>query len=368
MNFEASAGGADRYFRGLLSGLDDLGVPYLAAAFGQSAEDGPSVSRRISLGPPAAPLSARWRALRRFGKRAFSESPTRLLAAHFALYAAPLALLRNAPPLVAHFHGSWAAESAAEGEGRIAVTAKALVERYVLARARRCIVLSNAYRELLTKSCGVAGERITVIPGGVDTERFSCPRADRVALRRHLGWPEDKRILLCVRRLARRMGLEELLKAWAWVARAHPDAHLVIAGKGVMEKPLREMAAALGLEASVQFVGFLPEACLPLAYAASDVSLVPSQTLEGFGLVTLESLACGTPVLVTPVGGLPEAVSGLAPSLVLPGADAGALADGLEYALRGGLPSSEACRAYAESFAWRNITRRVLAVYEGVSR
>jgi glycosyltransferase involved in cell wall biosynthesis len=88
--------------------------------------------------------------------------------------------------------------------------------------------------------------------------------------------------------------------------------------------------------------------------------------LEGFGLITVESLASGTPVLVTPVGGLPEAVAGLSQDLVLPSTGADAIADGLSKALDGAirLPDSDACRAYARAnFDSPVIAARVASVY-----
>jgi glycosyltransferase involved in cell wall biosynthesis len=94
--------------------------------------------------------------------------------------------------------------------------------------------------------------------------------------------------------------------------------------------------------------------------------VVPTATLEGFGLVTIESLAAGTPVLVTPVGGLPEVVSDLAPELVLPGTGPPALAEGLLAALSGRLPlpSAKACQDYVRGrFDWPVIAARVRDVY-----
>ena len=110
----------------------------------------------------------------------------------------------------------------------------------------------------------------------------------------------------------------------------------------------------------------VPDEQLPLLYRASDLSIVPTQTLEGFGLVTLESLAAGTPVLVTPVGGLPEAVNGLAEGLVLADASAGEIAGGLIGALGGTypLPSAQECRTYVrQNFDWTRIATEVLDVY-----
>ena len=161
------------------------------------------------------------------------------------------------------------------------------------------------------------------------------------------------------------MGLENLIAAFAKISPHYPEAMLIIAGRGPLAADLQAQATALGLGEQIRFAGFVSDTDLPLAYAAADFSIVPSDALEGFGLITLESLACGTPVLVTPIGGLPEAVNGLSPELVLPGCSIDDITTGLKRGLAGGLPSAPECRAYAENnFAWPAIARRVMAVYQ----
>jgi glycosyltransferase involved in cell wall biosynthesis len=152
------------------------------------------------------------------------------------------------------------------------------------------------------------------------------------------------------------MGLEDLIDAMASVRRSVPDALLLIVGRGTLDTELRERVAAIGLQDHVRLLGALPDAQLPLIYRAADVSVVPTLSLEGFGLTTVESLAAGTPVLVTPVGGLPEAVRDLSEALVL----------GLTDALRGNLrlPDAYACRRYVrERFDVPVIAAKVAQVY-----
>jgi glycogen synthase len=113
--------------------------------------------------------------------------------------------------------------------------------------------------------------------------------------------------------------------------------------------------------------GFVPDADLPLAYRAADLSVVPSIALEGFGLIVLESLAAGTPVIVTPVGGLPEVVRGLSKDLILEGSSPAQIAEGLAARLgaRSKLPSDAACQSYAkDNFDWPVIAKKVKGVYE----
>jgi glycosyltransferase involved in cell wall biosynthesis len=145
-----------------------------------------------------------------------------------------------------------------------------------------------------------------------------------------------------------------------------PDALLAIAGTGPLVGQLRARIQARGLDDHVRLLGFVADADLPLFYRACDLSIVPSLALEGFGLTTIESLAAGTPVLVTPVGGLPETVQALDAGLVLADARPATLAAGLADALRGALPlpSPQRCARYARThFDWPVIAGRVLAAY-----
>jgi glycosyltransferase involved in cell wall biosynthesis len=153
------------------------------------------------------------------------------------------------------------------------------------------------------------------------------------------------------------------------VRRRAPDALLLIAGKGALSGELEARVRSLGLEGNVRLLGFVPDEDLPIAYRAADLSIVPTVALEGFGLIAVESLAAGTPVLVTPVGGLPEVVSDLSANLVLPGSGAGDLADGLAAALMGELtlPDAGTCQSYArDRYDWPVIAARTRDVYAEV--
>jgi glycosyltransferase involved in cell wall biosynthesis len=146
----------------------------------------------------------------------------------------------------------------------------------------------------------------------------------------------------------------------------HPSTLLLIGGTGPLGEQLEEQVRRLGLGDHVRLLGPVSEEDLPLLYAAADLSVVPTRAFEGFGLVLLESLACGTPALGTPVGGMPEVLRPLSDTLVLPGTSAADLARGLAEALDGRrrLPSAEECRAYVEGrFSWKGVSDRVMDVY-----
>lgn len=353
MHLKASAGGVDRYFNSLNTTLARQGVRTTAYGFGDTAEDS-------SLGTVNRPLMQRWKAVR----EQVVPQRGKLLASHFALYALPALLGRRWDAHVVHFHGPWASESRREGGKLHTILCKRFMEQTVYRRADRFIVLSKAFRDQLCQGYGVSKDRVHVVPGGVETDKFTP--LDVVEARQRLVWPQKQKIIVCVRRLARRMGLETLIEAFAKATVQHPDVKLMIGGQGPLREELEQQVLRAGLSKNVQFLGFIPEGVLPSVYAAADLSIVPSAALEGFGLISLESLACGTPVLVTPVGGLPDTVKGLGDDLVLKGTGADHIAEGLRGWLDGTLrlPSRKECREHVmRGFTWDSIAKRVCEVY-----
>lgn len=289
-----------------------------------------------------------------------------VLSAHFALYALPLVRLARRQPLVVHFHGPWAAESRAEGQSAVQYQLKRLVEQRVYSSATRFIVLSEAFRDMLVKDFRANADDIDVVPGGVDLARFQVA-ASKDELRTRLGWPADRPIMVCVRRLVRRVGIENLIDAMVEINRTCPDLLLKIGGRGPLEDELKRRVHERGLDNSVEFLGFVPEETLPAVYAAADASVIPTVGLEGFGLIAAESLAAGTPPFVTPVGGLPEVVRDLDATLILESSSHTAIADRIIHWQRGdaAVPSRDVCRAYAEQkFDWARVAARTRQVYE----
>jgi glycosyltransferase involved in cell wall biosynthesis/ubiquinone/menaquinone biosynthesis C-methylase UbiE len=203
-----------------------------------------------------------------------------------------------------------------------------LFERASLSRATRIHVLSDFSASLVGKLYRIPRARIVKIPAGVDLDRFQPPR-DRVALRRELGLPAGRPLLFTLRNLEPRMGLDNLLRAMNLLRRLVPDTLLLIGGAGSLRRELEALAASLRLEDHVKFLGFVADADLPRYYGAADAFVLPTRALEGFGLVTVEALACGTPVLGTPVGATPEILVPLAPALVFRGVSAEAMAQDL---------------------------------------
>jgi glycogen(starch) synthase len=351
--FPERPGGLDRIYQNLIDALPAAGVDVRGLVAGSAQVEAASNGVVRAFAPPEAPLLQRLRSVRREVRRSLQETDPDLVVSHFALYGAPGLDLYKGRPLVSHFQGPWSAETEVERGGagsKFSALVKSMVEGAVYRRSTRIIVLSSAFRDVLQARFGIPDEVIRVIPGCVDVSRFEISET-RDAARAALDLPLDRPIVVTVRRLARRMGIEDLIDSFRQVRHTVPDALLVIVGGGALTASLRKRIDDLGLGNHVRLLGRVEDAKLPLVYRAADLSIVPTVALEGFGLTTIESLATGTPVLVTPVGGLPEAVSGLSPDLVLPNFGANALAAGIVDALRGHLrlPSPDACHAYARN-------------------
>ncbi len=227
----------------------------------------------------------------------------------------------------------------------------------------RLMALSEYSVDQLRAIHGVA-RAVSVIPGGVDTQRF-VPQENRAGLRAKLGLPAGP-LFLTIRNLEHRMGLDALLSAWRQVRRVRRDAHLVVGGSGPLRGELERQAAQLGLGDAVTFTGFIPEDDLPLYYAAADCFVLPTRCLEGFGLVTVEALACGTPVLGTPVGGTREILEAFDPGFLFEGVGEEAIAARILERLPGILgnqPLRARARQFAEErYSWDVIIARVEAL------
>ena len=271
-------------------------------------------------------------------------------------------------PLICHFHGPRYLERTIEGAHPLSVRLSKYIETKVYARTDHAITLSNYMKKVLVETYGFAEKQISVVPGGVNVDHFKQTISRREA-RQQLGLAIDRPLILAVRRLERRMGLQSLIEAIHEVARKYPDVLLLIAGKGVLRQELDDQIVSRNLTGHVQTVGAVTEQELPLLYRAADFSIVPSIAYEGFGLVLLESLAAGTPVLGTPVGAIPEVLGPLDKSLLFDGASPRHLADGICDALSGGrkLPTMAECESYAgERFGWPVVVSAINTVYQDV--
>ncbi|MFC7157384.1 glycosyltransferase family 4 protein [Halomarina halobia] len=286
-------------------------------------------------------------------------------------------------PRTCTFHSPWPTEYRirAGHEATIGPTRRRLnarlrraIEARVLDACDDVVTLSGFMADELRRVYGAGTASPTVVPGGVDTDRYSpnagpfdpMDTADGVSL-------------LTVRRLSPRMGHGILLEAFARVRERHPDAELYVAGDGPLRAELEEAAGRLGVGGATTFLGYVPDADLPAVYASADVFVLPTLRLEGFGLATLEALASGTPVVGTAVGGTVEILAEYADGAAAPAdplvpeptvdALAEAMADWAALSPEERAAAGRACRRRTEErFTWERTVDALEGRYEALAR
>jgi glycosyltransferase involved in cell wall biosynthesis len=363
----SGAGGSGRVVESLSENLPRENVLVEGAVLAPADVAARTEGRFRLLAAPNQGLLTRFLSSRTCLRDALTPRPD-VLASHFAFLTISILDQLRRQPFIVHFHGPWAEESRVQGASRPSALSKHLIERSVYTRADRIITLSSAFADLVVKQYGVDGSRIRIVPGAVDLNRFYLPPS-KAAARAAWRWPVDRPVIVSVRRLVPRMGLENLIEAINIVRGRVPEIQLYVAGKGPLGTKLQRLIENLQLQNNVGLLGFVPEESLASVYQAADLSIVPTMALEGFGLVAVESLAAGTPALVTPIGGLPEVVAGLSSSLVFRSFSAADIADGILAALSGRVatPSPGECRAYAEHhFSATRMARQVADVYREI--
>ena len=242
-------------------------------------------------------------------------------------------------------------------------------ERVIATRADRIVVASQHERHLLTSLYGARDASIAVVPCGVDLDLFSP--MDKEFARRRLGLRDAERIILFVGRIEPLKGIDILISAAAQLHEDENFAVLIVGGDARAEaqiEELRSLAARLGVDHHISFVGAVEHDKLPLYYNAADVCVVPSY-YESFGLVAVESMACGTPVVASRVGGLTSTINDGETGYLIPWRCPEPFAERLELLLDNDeLRASfgRAGREAVERFRWANVADAVAALYDSL--
>jgi teichuronic acid biosynthesis glycosyltransferase TuaC len=226
--------------------------------------------------------------------------------------------------------------------------------------ARRCakvITVSDALRQELA-AIGVPDRVIAVMPNGVDEQVFAP--VDRLAARAAMGY--DGFTVMSVGNLIPLKGHDLVVEAVARI----PDTRLVIIGDGPCATQLRRLIAVRGLEQRVSMIGNISQAQLVQHYNAAD-ALVLASSSEGMPNVVLESLACGTPVIATAVGGIPELITSADAGLIVRERNATAIAQAIQ-ALRPHYPDRSRTRRHALKYSWKPTVEGVLNIFESALR
>lgn len=261
----------------------------------------------------------------RLFKRLVAKYNFDVLHFHLTLSAIGVLLCRESKSVsrIASFYGPWDEEELVEKD--VADTwrphhIKALIfrflQRYVLQHSAHTIILSD-YSLSQVNTLMKTKAHCVKIPGGVDLNRFH-PAFDRDEVKNRLDLPRQQPVLLTVRRLVPRMGVDVLIEAIPALLVQIPELTLVVGSDGPLRPTLEKRVDTLGIREHIRFTGFISDEDLPLYYQAADLFVMPTKALEGFGLPTIESMACGTPVLGTAIGSNTEIIGEFDPRLLIP--------------------------------------------------
>jgi D-inositol-3-phosphate glycosyltransferase len=239
------------------------------------------------------------------------------------------------------------------------------VGRVVLKGSDRVIAVSRKTMEYVLK-LGADMSKTSVMHNGVDTTFFHP--MNREKSRDKLGLPKNKTLILTIRRLVYKNGLDTFIESASLLTRDQPDLLFIVIGRGPNRKLIETRVRELGIGDNVRLAGFVPEKLLPLYYNAADYFVIPSSSGEGLPLVLLEAMACGLTVIATSVGGTPEIVEDMRNGALVPPRNPKALADTISKFLSNkelGLAIGEEARKTVEGkFTWEQNVRRLRNVYD----
>lgn len=239
-------------------------------------------------------------------------------------------------------------------------------ERVVVRGANRIVCASEHEKQLLVELYGACPHCIAVVPCGVDLELFQP--MDKEEARRRLGLRDHERIILFVGRIEPLKGVDILIGAAAQLHGQEDFYLLIVGGDGHARSEmthLQRLASGLGIDHHVSFIGPVDHERLPLFYNAADVCVVPS-FYESFGLVAVEAMACGTPVVASRVGGLTVTVRDGETGYLVPWQCAEPFAERLELLLgnrelRRAL--GRTAREQMQRFCWASVAEGVIKAY-----
>ncbi len=230
--------------------------------------------------------------------------------------------------------------------------------------ADKIIAISNATKDYVLR-LGAKPSKVKVIYNGVDLARFRPITGKREEMRKKLGIPQNSIVVLTVRRLVYKNGVDTLIDAANIAVKKNPRIVFLVVGKGPDMESVKLQVAQLGIEANFRLAGFVSDEDLPLYYNVADLFVLPSKSGEGLPLVALEAMACGLPVIATDVGGIREILMKDYGKLVAPNQPELLAKAVLDFATVDFSSRRVELRAMVEKrFSWDANVERLVEIYE----
>lgn len=238
------------------------------------------------------------------------------------------------------------------------------VGKTVLKEADKIIVVSNATMRYVL-SLGADPEKIVLLYNGVNLDRFKPLTGAREAVRRKLGIPENAVVVITVRRLVYKNGIDTLIDSAEIAIKQNPKLVFLAVGAGPDFAAVKAKIEQLKIGNNFKLTGFVSDEDLPLYYNAADFFVLPSKSGEGLPLVALEAMACGLPVVATKVGGISEVITKDYGKIVPPD-NPDALAEAvLEFSHRENSAFKNGLRAFiAQRYSWDKNVEKLVGIYE----
>jgi len=230
--------------------------------------------------------------------------------------------------------------------------------------ADKIIAISNATKEYVLR-LGAKPSKVKVVYNGVDLARFRPIAGKREEMRKKLGISENAIVVLTVRRLVYKNGIDTLIDTASIAVKRNPRIVFLVVGKGPDLGNVKLQVAQLGIEANFRLTGFVSDEDLPSYYNVADLFVLPSKSGEGLPLVALEGMACGLPVIATDVGGIREILREDYGKLVAPNKPELLAEAVLDFATVDFSSRSQELRVMVEKrFSWDANVKRLVEIYE----
>ena len=352
--FPQTTGGAGRVARELAEAFMKMGaeVEFLTRFTGKAS---PSGDKATYFQPPGKAFPGHYRKIFRETVKRFNPD---LIHVHQPFPACLSISSFSSKPVVYNYYSPWSEEFKMKFSllprslRKIMSPLLAAAERRVVHRATVIIVLSQFSNHQVRQ---LHDREAVLIPGGVNSEQFQPT----------VKGQSDKTLrLVTLRNLVPRMGLPQLIRAMNLLP---PHIELTIGGRGPLQDELMELIRSLGLSDRVRLAGHVPDKDLPHFYSSANWFVLPTVALEGFGLVTLESLSCGTPVLGTRIGATPELLEKFDPQWIIEEPTPKEIAATILTVTEKPAPSPDDLhQRVAGEFDWKNIAKLYLELFESL--